>query len=120
VSKKEHKKHPVWIAALAVTAVGGLAIWAYEVFVATPVLAPGSSTVVTPASGSMYFALPSGSTGWGSATLQPAGGTSMTLQPPLTPSTNFYVSGITKGATLTVTWTGDTTAVTNTSTITFT
>jgi hypothetical protein len=115
--KKNHQH--IWMTALAVVGAGGLGIYLYETFMATPTLAAGAISMATPSSGTQTFALPSGAASWGSASLQGTSGGPVTQAVPSAPGTAFTATGIVKGSILTIVW-ANSAGASQTSTITFT
>jgi hypothetical protein len=94
----------IWLAALAVVAVGAGGIWAYETWYAATTINPGAISMVTPSGGTATLALPAGAQSWTSATLVSLAGATAT-QPavPTSPGTHLQVA-VQKGAVLTITW----------------
>ena len=98
------KKHHTLLAAVAVLAVGGAGVYAYEKWYAATTISPGAYGVPTPSSGHITFALPSAAKGWASVNLI-GNGSASSPAAPTSPTTHLQLTGVVKGAVATIAWT---------------
>lgn len=92
----------IWLAALAVAAVGAGGVYAYEKWYAPVTISAGAYTMPTPSTGNITLALPPGAKSWTTVNyIANAGATAPAV--PATPSDNLSI-GVVKNAVLTITW----------------